>query len=83
MRLGVQGFVGLGDGNDDDLDGGQFGGEHEAFIVAVGHDQATDEAGGDAPAAGPDVFFLVVGVAELDVEGFGKVLAQVVAGTGL
>ena len=71
--LGVVGFE--GDGHDDHVRGGELGRQHEAVVVAVGHDEPADQAGGHAPAGGPGVVLLVVFAQEADVLGFGEVLA--------
>ena len=71
--LGVVGFE--GDGHDDDVCGCQAWGEHEAVVVAVGHDESADEAGADAPAGGPGVVLFFVFADELNALGFGEVLA--------
>ena len=41
--------VGLADGHDGHLYGGELGGQDETVVVAVGHDEGTHEAGGNAP----------------------------------
>ena len=79
------GFFGIVfvDGHDHHLDGRQAGRQHQALVVAVGHDDGADEAGGQAPGGGPGVLQLVVLIQELDVEGLGEVLPQEVRGAGL
>ena len=73
----------LGDRDDDDLGGGDAGGQHQAVVVAVGHDHAADESGGHAPGGLEGVVGLVVLAGEGDVEGAGEAVAEVVGGAGL
>ena len=73
----------LGHGDDDDLDGGDAGGQHQAVVVAVGHDDAADHAGGHAPGGLVGVMELVVPAGKGDVKGLGEAVAEVVAGAGL
>ena len=76
-------FIVFADGDYGHLDGCEFGREYEAVVVAVGHDECAHKASGDAPGGGPYVLELVLGVEELDFEGFGEVLSEEVGGAGL
>jgi hypothetical protein len=76
-------FVALEDGDDDDVDGGHGGREHEPRVVGVGHDEPSDEAGGGAPRRLPHVLDLARLVLKLHVEGAAEVLSQIVARAGL
>jgi hypothetical protein len=49
----------------------------------MGHDQGADQACGYPPGGCPCIDFLAVGILELDVLGFGEVLAQEVGGARL
>ena len=60
-----------------------MGGKYQTVVVAVGHDECAHEACGDAPAGSPGIFFLVLLVNELNVEGTSEVLSEEVAGTAL
>ena len=62
---------------------GAMRGQHQAAVVAVGHDDAANHAGGHAPAGLVGVVELVVLAGEGDVEGPGKAVAEVVAGARL
>ena len=73
----------LGDGQHHHLNGGHLGRQHQAVVVAVGHDDAADEPGGHAPGSLEGVGFLVVLVGELNAKGSGKAVAEIVGGTGL
>src|SRR5690606_27273144 len=53
------------------------------FVVAMRHDDAADHAPAYAPRGCPAVLKLVVAVKILDVEGFGEVLSEIVAGSAL
>ncbi len=72
-----------GDGDDDDMRGRQLRREDQAVVVGMGHDQAADQSGRNAPAGGPGVNALAVLVEEHDVLRLGEVLAEEVAGPGL
>ena len=72
-----------GHGHDDGLNGRDVRGELEAALVAVGHDDGPDEAGGHAPAGLMDVGELAFLAEVLDIVGLGEVGAEVVAGAGL
>ena len=65
------------------LGGGDPGRQHQAVVVAVGHDDAADHPGADAPAGLVGIVGLVVLAGEGDVESLGKAVAEVVAGAGL
>ena len=73
----------LGHGDDHDLDGGDAGGQDQAVVVAVGHDDAADHPGGHPPAGLVGVVELVVAAGKGDVKGLGKTIAEVVAGAAL
>ncbi len=63
--------------------GANRGGKHETVIVAVRHDQGTDQSRRNAPACGPGIFaFAALGL-EHDLLGLGEILAQEVARAGL
>ena len=62
----------LGHGDDDHLGGGDLGGQHQAVVVAVGHDHAADEPGGHTPGGLEGVVGLVVLAGEGDVEARAK-----------
>ena len=80
---GLFGFLFRSDGDDDDVLRGDPGGEDESVIIGVGHDEGSDEAGGDAPRGGVSEFRGAFAAGEADVLGFGKVLAEVVGGSRL
>ena len=81
---GVQNAVLVhGDGDDHGLDGGDAGGQDQAVVVAVGHDEAADHPGGHAPTGLVGVVQGVVLAGEGDVKSFGEAVAEVVAGAGL
>ena len=73
----------LGDGQHHHLDGSHLGGQHQAVVVAVGHDNAADEPGGHAPGGleGGDLLVVLVGVG--DIKGPGEAVAEIVGGAGL
>ena len=86
--LGVGGFGGDADGDDNDLALGDAGGDDEAFVVGVGHDHDADGAGGEAPGILEDVEFgggagFGGGGFDLDAEHFAEVLAEVVGRAAL
>ena len=64
--------------DDHGLDGGDAGGQHQAAVVAVGHDNAADHAGGHAPAGLVGVVELIVPAGEGDVKGPGEAVTEVV-----
>ena len=76
-------FFMLGYGDNDDLDGGDAGGQHQAAVVPVGHNNAADHAGRHAPGGLEGVMGLVVLAGEGDVKGLGEAVPEVVAGTAL
>ena len=80
--LGDAGLM-LGHGHHNHLDGRDAGRQNKAVIVAVGHDDTADNAGGHAPGGLEGVLLLVVLVGEGDVELPGKAIAEEVAGAGL
>ncbi len=63
--------------------GARRGGRTRPSSSRVGHDEAADQAGADAPRGLPDVLDLARLGLELDVEGLAEVLAEIVAGAGL
>ena len=73
----------LGDGQDDDLDGSDLGREHQAVVVAVGHDNRADHPGGAAPGGLVGVLELVVPAGEGDAVGAAELIAKVVGGGAL
>ena len=70
-------------GHQHHLVGGHGGRELEAALVAVGHDDGADQAGGDAPAGLMAVFELAFLAQILDVVGHREVGAEVVGGASL
>ena len=72
-----------GDGQDDDLDGGDLRRQDEAVVVAVGHDDRADHARGGAPGGLERVLQLVVAAGEGHVVSAGELIAEVVAGRAL
>ena len=70
-------------GDDHRLDGSHPGGQDQAVVVSVGHDDAADHPGGHAPAGLVGIVELVVLSGVGDVEGFGEAVAEVVAGARL
>ena len=83
--LGLLGDAGLvrRDGQHDDLDRRDFGRQHKAAVVAVGHDETADDARGHAPRGLKRVGELVFLIRKGDVKCLGKAVAEVVAGAGL
>ena len=71
------------DGDDHDLHGRYSGRKHQAGVVAVHHDDRADETGGHTPGGLVHIFQLIVLIRELDAEGFGKAISEIVAGAGL
>lgn len=71
------------DGHDDRLHGRDDGRQHEAALIAVRHDDAADEAGGDAPRRRVAVFERAVLIGKLNVERLGEILPEVMAGARL
>ena len=67
--------------DDDHLGRCDPGGQTQAVVVSVHHDDGADDTGGYAPGGLVYVLQLVVLIAVLDVEGFGKAVAEVVGGT--
>ena len=63
--------------------GAMRGGRDQTVVVAVGHDDAADQAGGHAPGGLEGVVGLVVLAGEGDVKGGGKAVPEVVGGAGL
>ena len=63
--------------------GATAGGEHKAVVVAVGHDNGTDNAGGHSPGCLVRIAKLVFTVGKLDSEGLGKAVAEIMAGSAL
>ncbi len=62
---------------------GQSRREDQTIIIRVGHDQGSDQAGGNAPGCGPGVLDLTVLILELDLLGSRKILTEEVRGAGL
>ena len=85
LRLRQHGLppVAAGNRHDHHLDGRDARRQHEARVVAVGHDQPADQPRRDAPRRRPHVLQRLVAALELDVEGLGEVLAEVVRGARL
>ena len=73
----------LGDGDDHDLDRSDSGGQHQAVIITVGHNNGADDAGRHTPAGLVRILQGIVAVGELDIKGTGKAVAEVVGGTAL
>ena len=82
-RDGVELLLAAVDRDDDHLDRGDMGRQHEAVVVGVGHDEGADEAGAHTPGRGPDILGLVVLVEEGDAEALGKVLSEEVGRAAL
>ncbi|MPM40584.1 hypothetical protein SDC9_87228 [bioreactor metagenome] len=73
----------LGDGNHHHLHRGDAGRHNQAAVVPVGHDNAADDAGGQAPGGLVGILGLIVLVGAGNVKGPGEAVAKVVAGAGL
>ncbi len=73
----------LGNGQDHHLGGSDLGRQHQAVVVAVGHDDAADETGGHTPGGLVGIGLLVVLVGELNLKCLGEAVTEVVGGTGL
>ena len=69
----------LCDRYDDDLHGSDGRRKHKTVIVAVSHDYAADETGGNAPRGLKRELAGIVLVGKLDVEGARKAVAEEVA----
>ena len=63
--------------------GAQYGREDAADVVAVGHDDTADQAGGYAPGRGVDRVGVTVLRLVGDIESARKVIAKIVGGAGL
>ena len=70
-------------GDDHRLDGSHPGGQDQAVVVSVGHDDAADHPGGDAPAGLVGVVELVVLPGVGNAEGLGEAVPEIVAGARL
>ena len=76
--------VGEAAGDDDHLDAGHPGGQHQAVVVGVHHHHHTDSPGGDAPAVLEHVLLGPgLGVLERQLEHLAEALAEVVTGGAL
>ena len=73
----------LRDGHDHYLHRRDARRQHETVVVAMGHNQAADDARGETPRGLVGVLLLVVLVGEGDVELLGEALPEVVACAGL
>ena len=73
----------LGHRDHDNLDGGHGGRQHQAVVVAVGHDDGADQAGGHPPGGLEGVGQLVVPAGVLDVKSPGKPVPEEVGGARL
>ena len=73
----------LGHGDDHGLNGGHAGRQDQAPVVAVGHDDAADHAGGNAPAGLVGMVEDVVLAGKGDVKRLGKAVAEIVGGARL
>ena len=76
-------FLVLRDRDDHHLRGRDVRRQDQAGIIAVHHDDGADDTGGQAPGGLVDVLELVILIGELDAEGPGKAVAEIVAGAGL
>ena len=73
----------LSDRDDHNLNRSDCRRQNQAVVVAVGHDDAADQTGGNTPRSLVRGLRFVLTVLELDFKGFGKVVAEVVGGTCL
>ncbi len=73
----------LRNGDDDDLHGRDARRQDQTVIVAVGHDDTADDAGGQTPGGLVRMLLPVLAVGEGDVELLGKAGAEVMARAGL
>ena len=71
------------DGNYHNLNRCNFRWKHKAGVVAVYHDNCSDQPGGHSPGGLMDVLEFVVFVCVLNMKGPGKSVSEVVAGAGL
>ncbi len=76
-------FVAAVDRQDHHVLGGQPRRADEAVVIAVRHDQGTDEPGRDAPGSRPGERFAAGRVLEFDLLGTRKILAEEVGGARL
>ena len=68
----------LRDRQNDKLDRGNRGRQHQTVVVAVGHNDRADETGGHAPRGLVDVLELIILIGELDIKRSGKAVAEIV-----
>ena len=73
----------LSDGQNDDLNGGDLGGQNQSVIIAVGHDHRADHPGRAAPGGLEGVLLLVVPAGKGNVVGTAELVAEVVGGRAL
>ena len=72
-----------GDGHDHDLNGRDGRGQDQAVVVAVGHDDSADQAGGRAPGGLERILQGVVAAREGHVIGAAEFVTEVVARAAL
>ena len=72
-----------GDGQYDYLNGGYFGRQLEAAVIAVNHYHTADHAGRSAPGGGIAIFLLALAAQVLDIIAPCKVIRQVMGGAHL
>ena len=73
----------LGNRQNHNLDGCNLGGQHQTIVVAVGHDDAANQPGGNTPGSLEGVGALVVLIGEGNVKGLCKAVTEIVGSTGL
>src|SRR5713226_9046019 len=76
-------FVGLVNGNDNDLIGREFRRQDQPLIVAVHHDDGADDARGESPGRCPAMLELAVLVEVAHLEGLCEILTEEMRGAGL
>ena len=73
----------LRNGDDDDLNGRNARGQDKTAVIAVGHDDASNDTGGETPRGLHRVLLHVVLIGKGNAELLGKTVAEEVTRTGL
>ena len=73
----------LGNGDNDELGRRDARRKNQPVVVAVHHDNTTDQAGGYTPGGVVWIGLFIISVQIGNVKGFGEVLSEVMGGAGL